>query len=66
MKSILERFDLLKEQSGAGTGSWLKCRGEILESISAIDGCVIGKIRCAGKKDYQKVIKRAVNKTKCP
>jgi aldehyde dehydrogenase (NAD+) len=60
MKSVLEKFDLLKEQSGAGTGSMLKCGGEILESISPIDGRVIGTIRCAGKKDYQKVIMRAV------
>ncbi len=60
MKSVLEKFDLLKEQSGAGTGSRLKCGGEILESISPIDGRVIGTIRCAGKKDYQKIIRRAV------
>jgi aldehyde dehydrogenase (NAD+) len=60
MKSVLEKFDLLKEQAGAGAGSMLKCGGEILESISPIDGHVIGTIRCAGKKDYQKVIMRAV------
>lgn len=59
MKSILEKFDLLTEQSGAGTGSWLKCHGEILAPRSPIDGRVIGKIRCASKKDYQEVIKRA-------
>jgi aldehyde dehydrogenase (NAD+) len=28
MKSVLEKIDLLKEQSGAGTGSMLKCGGE--------------------------------------
>ena len=61
MKSVLEKFDLLNEQAGAGTGSMLKCGGEILESISPIDGRVIGTIRCAGQKNYQKVIQWAVD-----
>jgi hypothetical protein len=42
----LEKFDLLDEQAGAGTGSWLKCSGEVMHSISPIDGEVIGNIRC--------------------
>ncbi len=60
MKSVLEKFDLLTEQSGAGTGSMLTCGGQILESISPIDGRVIGTIRCADQNDYQEVVMRAV------
>ncbi len=60
MKAILENFDLLGEQYGAGTGSRLKCHGQILPSISPIDGRQIGTIRSAGRQDYEKVMKRAV------
>ena len=37
MKSILENLGLLDEQKGAGTGTWLPCTGEILESVSPIE-----------------------------
>ncbi|MCJ7595046.1 MAG: aldehyde dehydrogenase family protein [Desulfobacterales bacterium] len=60
-RSILERLDLLGEQSGGGTGSRLSCGGEILESVSPINGKVIGKIRCADKDDYEKVVSGAVD-----
>ncbi len=60
MKEILENVGLLDEQQGAGTGSWLECTGKVMESISPIDGQVIGKIRCAGRSDYDKVVTRAI------
>ncbi|QTA90838.1 Aldehyde dehydrogenase [Desulfonema magnum] len=60
MKAILEKLDVPDEQQGAGTGSWLKCAGKIMESFSPIDGRVIGKIRCAGKGDYEEVVTRSV------
>ncbi len=59
MNEILKKMDLLNEQSGAGTGSWLHCRGELLESVSPIDGRSIGRIRCASKEDYDEVATRA-------
>jgi aldehyde dehydrogenase (NAD+) len=59
MKSILEKFDLVGEQSGAATGSWLDCSGETLTSISPIDGQPIGTVRCAGRPDYEAVIHMA-------
>ena len=34
MKSILEKYELLDEQPGAGTGAVLKPSGDLLESIS--------------------------------
>jgi aldehyde dehydrogenase (NAD+) len=59
MKSILERYDLLDEQSGAGSGKALKCSGDMLESISPIDSQLLGKIRCASAEDYGKIISGA-------
>ena len=60
MKDLLEKLDLLNEQQGAGTGSWLECTGKVMESVSPIDGQVIGKIRCAGRDDYNQVVSRAI------
>ncbi len=60
MKAILEKFNLTGELSGAGTGSWLKCHGEALASVSPIDGRTLGTVRCASGKDYEDVIRRAV------
>lgn len=59
MKSILEKFDLVDIQQGAGTGSRLTCSGEMLSAVSPIDGRVMGKIRCASQEDYEKVVVRA-------
>lgn len=56
MEEIIKKLDLLGDQSGAGTGSWLDCKGEIIESVSPINGDVIGKIRFAGKEEYEKVV----------
>jgi aldehyde dehydrogenase (NAD+) len=60
MQEILEKLDLSSDQQGAGTGTWLKSTGKVLESISPIDGQVIGKIRCAGKSDYDQVVSCAI------
>ena len=60
MEDILGRFDLKDEQSGAGTGSWLSCGGDILESVSPVNGQVIGKVHRANREDYEKVAAGAV------
>ncbi len=60
MEDILGKFDLNNEQSGAGTGSWLTCGGEILESVSPITGQTIGRVRCANQDDYERVVAGAV------
>jgi aldehyde dehydrogenase (NAD+) len=60
MEKILKKLDLLGEQSGVGTGSWLAGGGGFLESTSPIDGKVIGKIRMANKEDYERVVLRAI------
>ena len=59
MKSILEKYDLINEQAGAGSGEELTCSGDILESISPIDSQLLGKIRCASREDYEEIIDRA-------
>jgi aldehyde dehydrogenase (NAD+) len=59
MKSILEKYDLMNEQAGAGSGQELTGSGDILASISPIDLQLLGKIRCASIEDYEKIIARA-------
>jgi aldehyde dehydrogenase (NAD+) len=59
MRSILKKFGLSDELSGAGSGSWISTGGEMLSSISPIDGRVLGSIRCAAENDYEKVVGRA-------
>jgi L-aminoadipate-semialdehyde dehydrogenase len=60
MKDILKDLGLSNVNPGAGTGTtWLKCGGEILESVSPIDGRIIGRVRRASGADYDKVAARA-------
>ena len=55
-EAILEKLDIVGEQSGAGTGDWQSGAGEILESVSPIDGQTLGRVRCANLNDYQQVM----------
>jgi aldehyde dehydrogenase (NAD+) len=59
MESILERCDLLDEQSGVATGTMLSCSGDSLKSVSPIDRQLIGKIRCETEEEYQQIIFQA-------
>ncbi len=59
MEEILRKLDLSGEQAGAATGSWLRCGGELLESVSPVDGRVLGRVRCASVDDYEQVISSA-------
>jgi aldehyde dehydrogenase (NAD+) len=59
MKDILKELDLSDLNPGAGTGTtWLDCEGKILESISPINGQIIGRVQQASAADYEKVILR--------
>jgi aldehyde dehydrogenase (NAD+) len=60
MKSILEKLDLYPEEMGAGTGTWEKCDGEILYSITPITGKTIVKIHCANEKNYNHIIEKSI------
>jgi aldehyde dehydrogenase (NAD+) len=55
MEEILRQLDLEGEQSGAGCGSWFTCRGEVLESLSPVNGKAMGTIRSASADDYRRV-----------
>ena len=60
MKNILKDLGLSEVNSGAGTGTtWLECGGEILESVSPVDGKIIGRVQQASGHDYDKVAARA-------
>ena len=61
MKSILEKFNLSGELFGAGAGSWQKCHGEELDSVSPIDGRSIGTVRCASGRDYESIVQQAAD-----
>ena len=58
-KSLFEKLGLTGELSGAGTGSWLPCRGHELVSLSPIDRQPLGTVPCASEKDYEKVVVEA-------
>lgn len=55
MQEILARLGLSAEEPGAGAAGWTGGAGEILESISPIDGKVLGRVRTAGLGDYDTV-----------
>lgn len=58
--SVLKDLKLTGVQNGASTGvEWLKASGEILKSTSPIDGNLIGSIKQASAKDYEKVVNTA-------
>jgi len=60
ISSILKNLKLIGVQNGASTGvDWLKSSGEILESRSPIDGNLIGSIKQATAKEYEKVVNTA-------
>ncbi len=60
MKEILERLGVKAENPGACNGEWiLNDQGDVLESVSPIDGSLLGKVYQATKEDYEKVIEKA-------
>jgi aldehyde dehydrogenase (NAD+) len=56
---VLEALDLVGDQDGAGTGGWSGGGEKLLESVSPIDGRVIGRVRLAGKEDLERVVRKA-------
>jgi aldehyde dehydrogenase (NAD+) len=61
MHAVLEKLGLTGELPGAGAGSWFECHGEVLESVSPVDGSAIGRVRCADREDYERVANQAVS-----
>ncbi len=60
MKSILEKLDLHPKESGAGTGTWLKCNGEILTGFTPITGEILSEIECADQNNYHQVVEKSI------
>jgi len=59
MSSLSERLGISKTIDGAGSGRFIKCAGPVINSISPVNGNVIGTIRSAGNKDYEKITEKA-------
>jgi len=57
----MKAFEFVDVNPGAGTavGNWLECGGELLESISPVNGNVIGRVRQALASDYEHIATRA-------
>ena len=60
MKTLRKRLGLKSLEHGAGDGTWLECAGEVVESRSPNDGSTVGRIRCAGRSEYDRIVRRAV------
>ncbi len=58
---ILETLGLSGDASGAGTGGWTGGGGPPLESVSPIDGSVLGTVRTADAGAVERVISTAVS-----
>jgi aldehyde dehydrogenase (NAD+) len=59
MSSVTERLGISKTIDGAGSGRFIKCTGPLIESISPVNGKVMGTIRSSGRRDYEKVTEKA-------
>jgi aldehyde dehydrogenase (NAD+) len=61
MEETLRRLGLADINSGAITGlTSLECQGELLESISPIDGRMLARVRQASAADYDRVAAKAL------
>lgn len=57
---ILEKLGIEEENNGASTGGrWFNTRGEIITSISPVDGKVISKVHSASEADYEAIVLNA-------
>ena len=60
MQDILKKLSISENNSGVSTGTnWLKSKGEIISSISPVDGKLIASVTGADKESYEVVLKKA-------
>jgi len=58
--NILSQLGIEQNNNGASTGGrWFNTRGEVIESISPVDGTVIATVNSATEADYEAVILKA-------
>jgi aldehyde dehydrogenase (NAD+) len=61
MEETLRKLGLVDINSGTIAGSvGLECQGELLESVSPIDGRVLARVRQASSADYDRVAAKAL------
>ena len=57
---LLKILRLEPDNNGVSSGSkWIKSTGEKIESVSPVDGQLIGSVTAADKKSYEKIIQTA-------
>ncbi|MDP2361266.1 MAG: aldehyde dehydrogenase family protein [bacterium] len=59
MKDILAKLGIEELNQGASTGSWITCKGNVLESASPIDGKVLAGIQQCEMAEYEQVMRTA-------
>jgi len=60
IQNILAKFNIEAENNGASTGSkWFRTRGEVINSVSPVDGTTIASVHAATEVDYEAVILKA-------
>ncbi len=60
MKEALGALRIGKSNPGVSTGlSWLRSKGEVIDSYSPVDGKRIGSVRSADEKSYRAVVQQA-------
>ena len=56
---LIKKLDIKNEELGCSTGSKWFGTGELISSISPVDGKTIGKIKTGSKEDYETIINTA-------
>lgn len=59
IQKVLKELGITALNEGSSTGSNWFASGEVLESISPVDGALIAKVKCTSKEDYKRVIDSA-------
>lgn len=60
VQEVLSALNIHQQNSGVSTGSsWLTATGERIDSVSPVDGTLIGSVNGASKEDYEQVLKIA-------
>jgi aldehyde dehydrogenase (NAD+) len=60
IQKAIKKLKLSKLNSGTSTGTnWIESKGEKLNSMSPVDGTLIGTVYSTTKNDYEKVIKQS-------
>ena len=56
LKELFNKYDIEDLVYGCSTGNKWFGSGEIIESLSPVDGKLIGKVYCGSKKDFDTII----------